>query len=70
MNGKGLLLVIMVIAMVIALAMGLDTLSPLKIAACLLVFLGVGLVNFIPRQPAKSDSNERSPSIPSRPVNP
>ena len=49
-----------VIAMVIALAMGLDTLSPLKIAACLLVFLGVGLVNFIPRQTKITDSNEKS----------
>ena len=49
-----------VIAMVIALAMGLDTLSPLKIAACLLVFLGVGLVNFIPRQTKIPDSNEKS----------
>ena len=37
-----------VIAMVIALVMGLDTLGPLKIAATLLVFLGVGLVNFVP----------------------
>ena len=49
-----------VIAMVIALAMGLDTLSPLKIAASLLVFLGVGLVNFIPRQTKITDSNEKS----------
>ena len=38
-----------VIAMVIALALGLDTLGPLKIAATLLVFLGVGLVNFVPK---------------------
>ena len=39
-----------VIAMVIALVMGLDTLGPLKIAATLLVFLGVGLVNFVPKK--------------------
>ena len=38
-----------VIAMVIALALGLDRLTPLKVAASLLVFLGVGLVNFVPR---------------------
>ena len=30
--------------------MGLDTLGPLKIAATLLVFLGVGLVNFVPKK--------------------
>lgn len=39
-----------VIAMVIALVMGLDTLGPLKIAATLLVFLGVGRVNFVPKK--------------------
>ena len=39
-----------VIAMVIALALGLDTLSVLKIAAALLVFIGVGLVNFVPKR--------------------
>ncbi|MBQ3765849.1 MAG: EamA family transporter [Bacteroidales bacterium] len=39
-----------VIAMVIALAMGLDRLTPLKILATVLVFTGVGLVNFIPRK--------------------
>ena len=33
-----------------ALVMGLDTLGPLKIAATLLVFLGVGLVNFVPKK--------------------
>ena len=38
-----------VIAMAIALAMGLDTLNPLKVLATLLVFTGVGLVNFVPR---------------------
>ena len=38
-----------VIAMVIALAMGLDSLNALKIAATLLVFVGVGLVNFVPK---------------------
>ena len=39
-----------VIAMVIALAMGLDTLNALKIVATLLVFVGVGLVNFVPKR--------------------
>ncbi len=39
-----------VIAMVIALAMGLDHLTLLKILACVLVFTGVGLVNFVPRK--------------------
>ena len=39
-----------VIAMVIALAMGLDHLTALKVAASLLVFLGVGLVNFVPKK--------------------
>jgi len=39
-----------VIAMVIALAMGLDHLTPLKVIASLLVFTGVGLVNFIPKK--------------------
>ena len=38
-----------VIAMVIALAMGLDTLNALKILATVLVFTGVGLVNFVPK---------------------
>ena len=38
-----------VIAMVIALALGLDTLTPLKVVASVLVFAGVGLVNFVPR---------------------
>lgn len=38
-----------VIAMVIALALRLDTLTPLKVAASVLVFAGVGLVNFVPR---------------------
>ena len=36
-----------VIAMVIALAMGLDTLNALKIMATVLVFTGVSLVNFV-----------------------
>ena len=39
-----------VIAMVIALAMGLDTLNALKIVATVLVFVGVGLVNFVPKR--------------------
>ena len=39
-----------VIAMVIALALGLDHLTVLKIAATLLVFTGVGLVNFVPKR--------------------
>ena len=38
-----------VIAMVIALAMGLDTLNLLKVLATVLVFVGVGLVNFVPK---------------------
>ena len=37
-----------VIAMVIALVLGMDTLNPLKILASVLVFAGVGLVNFVP----------------------
>ncbi len=39
-----------VIAMVIALAMGLDTLNALKIMATVLVFTGVSLVNFVPKR--------------------
>jgi drug/metabolite transporter (DMT)-like permease len=39
-----------VIAMIIALALGLDQLTLLKVLASLLVFLGVGLVNFVPRK--------------------
>ena len=39
-----------VIAMVIALALGLDHITTLKIAATLLVFAGVGLVNFVPKR--------------------
>ncbi|MBO7575616.1 MAG: DMT family transporter [Bacteroidales bacterium] len=39
-----------VIAMVIALAMGLDRLTLLKVLASVLVFTGVGLVNFIPKK--------------------
>lgn len=38
-----------VIAMVIALAMGLDTLNLLNVLATVLVFVGVGLVNFVPK---------------------
>lgn len=38
-----------VIAMAIALIMGLDTLNGLKILASVLVFTGVGLVNFVPK---------------------
>ena len=44
-----------VIAMVIALVMGLDTLTGLKVLATVMVFAGVGLVNFVPkRQPGSS----------------
>ena len=39
-----------VIAMVIALSLGLDSLNLLKALATALVFTGVGLVNFIPRR--------------------
>jgi drug/metabolite transporter (DMT)-like permease len=39
-----------VIAMVIAMIMGLDHLTVLKVAASLLVFIGVGLVNFVPKK--------------------
>ena len=39
-----------VIAMVIALILGLDTLNTLKVVATVLVFTGVGLVNFVPRK--------------------
>lgn len=39
-----------VIAMVIALAMGLDKLNALKVLATVLVFAGVGLVNFVPKE--------------------
>ena len=39
-----------VIAMVIALAMGLDQLTLLKVLASVLVFTGVGLVNFVPKK--------------------
>ena len=39
-----------VIAMVIAMIMGLDHLTALKVAASLLVFIGVGLVNFVPKK--------------------
>ncbi len=45
-----------VIAMAIALALGLDRLTPLKILATLLVFTGVGLVNFVPKKRSKSPS--------------
>ena len=38
-----------VIAMVIALALGMDRLNALKVIASLLVFTGVGLVNFVPK---------------------
>ena len=41
-----------VIAMVIALAMGLDSLTTLKVLATVLVFTGVGLVNFVPKKTA------------------
>lgn len=39
-----------VIAMVIALALGLDHLTALKVLATILVFTGVGLVNFVPKK--------------------
>lgn len=39
-----------VIAMVIALALGLDHLTMLKVLATVLVFTGVGLVNFVPKK--------------------
>lgn len=39
-----------VIAMVIALALGLDSLTLLKVIASVLVFTGVGLVNFVPKK--------------------
>ena len=39
-----------VIAMIIALALGLDTLNALKVMATVLVFTGVGLVNFVPKR--------------------
>ncbi len=39
-----------VIAMVIALILGLDTLNALKIIASVLVFTGVSLVNFVPKK--------------------
>ena len=39
-----------VIAMIIALALGLDTLNALKVMATVLVFTGVGLVNFVPKK--------------------
>ena len=39
-----------VIAMVIALVMGLDHLTLLKVVASVLVFTGVGLVNFVPKK--------------------
>ena len=45
-----------VIAMVIALALGLDTLNGLKVAATVLVFAGVGLVNFVPKRKGLPDA--------------
>ena len=36
--------------MIIALALGLDTLNALKVTATVLVFTGVGLVNFVPKR--------------------
>ncbi|MBO4264111.1 MAG: DMT family transporter, partial [Bacteroidales bacterium] len=39
-----------VIAMVIALVMGLDSLNVPKVLAAVLVFAGVGLVNFVPKK--------------------
>lgn len=43
-----------VIAMAISLAMGMDTLNWLKIIATVMVFSGVGLVNFVPKSNARS----------------
>ena len=39
-----------VISMIIALALGLDPLNALKVTATVLVFTGVGLVNFVPNR--------------------
>ena len=44
-----------VIAMVIALVLGLDTLNTLKVIATILVFTGVGLVNFVPKRKVRQD---------------
>ena len=44
-----------VIAMVIALALGLDRLTTLKVVATVLVFTGVGLVNFVPKKTQKTN---------------
>jgi len=38
-----------VIALIIALVLGLDHLTVLKVVATVLVFTGVGLVNFVPK---------------------
>lgn len=46
-----------VIAMVIALILGIDSLTPLKIIATLLVFTGVGLVNFVPKRQLSEQQN-------------
>lgn len=47
-----------VIAMAISLAMGMDTLNWLKIIATVLVFSGVGLVNFVPKSNVNSHSGD------------
>lgn len=47
-----------VIAMAISLAMGMDTLNWLKIIATVLVFSGVGLVNFVPKSSVNSHSGD------------
>ena len=47
MKKKRLLVVALAL---IALIMGLDHLTALKVVASLLVFVGVGLVNFVPKK--------------------
>lgn len=49
-----------VIAMVVSLAVGLDTMSFAKGAATLLVFVGVGIVNFVPKKNIKQRSSDIS----------
>lgn len=54
-----------VVAMVIALSLGLDQLTVLKVLATVLVFTGVGLVNFTP---SRTPSTPSVPSAPSTPI--
>jgi drug/metabolite transporter (DMT)-like permease len=54
-----------VVAMVIALSLGLDQLTVLKVVATVLVFTGVGLVNFTP---SRTPSTPSVPSAPSTPI--